>query len=252
MADYQKVEINERSEEENITLEQQAQMQAEAAEQQPEGERPQWLDEKFESPEDLAKAYQELQAKQSKGESEETEEEEEEGEEVEEERSESNDTIAAASLEWHETGELSEDTYESLQNAGISREMVDSYIAGQTAMADNETNAVKNEVGGADSYAAMLEWAGDNLEPDEIEAYNSMVESGNLSQAKVAAKGLYAQYVSAGGKPPKLSQGNTSGSAIKPFSSTAQITQAMSDPRYKSDPAFRQSVQDRIEISNVI
>ena len=71
MADYQKVEINERSEEENISLEQQAQMQAEAAEQQPEGDRPQWLDEKFESPEDLAKAYQELQAKQSKGEGEE-------------------------------------------------------------------------------------------------------------------------------------------------------------------------------------
>lgn len=251
MADYQKVEINERSEEENISLEQQAQMQAEAAEQQPEGDRPQWLDEKFESPEDLAKAYQELQAKQSKGEGEETEEEE--GEEVEEvEEDASNDTIAAASLEWHETGELSDDTYDSLQNAGISREMVDSYIAGQTAMADSETNAVKNEVGGADSYAAMLEWAGENLEADEIEAYNSMVESGNISQAKVAAKGLYAQYVSAGGKPPKLSQGDTSGSALKPFSSTVQITQAMSDPRYKSDPAFRQSVQDRIEISNVI
>ena len=250
MAEYQKVEINERSEEENISLEQQAQMQAEAAEQQPEGDRPQWLDEKFESPEDLAKAYQELQTKQSQGEGE--EEAEEEAEEVEEEKGESNETIAAASLEWHETGELSEDTYDSLKNAGIPREMVDSYIAGQTAMVDSEADAVKNEVGGADAYSAMLDWAGDNFSPDEIEAYNSMVESGNLTQAKVAAKGLYAQYVSAGGKPPQLSQGTTSGSAVKPFSSTVQITQAMSDPRYKSDPAFRQSVQDRIEISNVI
>ena len=119
-------------------------------------------------------------------------------------------------------------------------------------MADSEANTVKNEVGGSEAYTAMLEWAGDNLAPDEIEAYNSMVESGNLSQAKVAAKGLYAQYVSAGGKPPQLSQGTTSGSAVKPFSSTAQITQAMSDPRYASDPAFRQSVQDRIEISSVL
>ena len=67
------VVINEPTEEENISLEKQAEMQEEAKQQKASQqtpkevpsteERPEWLDEKFKSPEDLAKAYNELQSK---------------------------------------------------------------------------------------------------------------------------------------------------------------------------------------------
>ena len=61
MAEANRVVINEPTENEEITLEQQAEMQEEAVatseEQTPTEERPEWLDEKFNSPEDLAKAY---------------------------------------------------------------------------------------------------------------------------------------------------------------------------------------------------
>ena len=69
MAEANRVVINEPTENEEITLEQQAEMQEEAVatseEQTPTEERPEWLDEKFNSPEDLAKAYTELQKKLS-------------------------------------------------------------------------------------------------------------------------------------------------------------------------------------------
>ena len=84
MANYNSTQVNETSEEENISLEKQAAMQEEAAQQRNQTiesntdetpaeepqeevteERPEWLDEKFNSPEDLAKAYNELQKKQS-------------------------------------------------------------------------------------------------------------------------------------------------------------------------------------------
>ena len=78
----ERVVIQEHSEEENISLEKQAQMQEEAANargqsiqsesekveetQTPiESERPEWLPEKFESAEDMAQAYAELEKKQS-------------------------------------------------------------------------------------------------------------------------------------------------------------------------------------------
>ena len=81
MADVDRVVINEPTETENITLEQEAALKDiavnETEEQQGEAqERPEWLEEKFESPEDLAKAYTELQKKLSTGNKEEPGEEE--------------------------------------------------------------------------------------------------------------------------------------------------------------------------------
>ena len=36
------------------------------------------------------------------------------------------------------------------------------------------------------------------------------------------------------------------------FQSRAQVVEAMSDPRYKKDPAYRQQVYNRLQNSNVI
>lgn len=246
MAEYESVAINEPTESENITLEEQASMMDA---EQSQGDRPEWLDEKFETPEDLAKAYQELQAKQSRGEEDIEEEQVDSEDEI---SSEASEIITNATDEYTESGTLSDETFKALEDAGIPRAYVESYIAGQQALVSNEADQVKAEIGGAETYNQMLEWAGNNLSDVEIEAYNSMVESGNINQAKVAAKGLYAQFVSANGKAPTLTQGRTSGSSVAPFTSTAQITQAMSDPKYATDPAFRKSVEDRIRISNVI
>ena len=60
MADYQKVEINEKAPSEIEPDQQQA---TEVEEPQSEQERPEWLPEKFESAEAMAKAYGELESK---------------------------------------------------------------------------------------------------------------------------------------------------------------------------------------------
>jgi hypothetical protein len=68
----------------------------------------------------------------------------------------------------------------------------------------------------------------------------------------MAVKGLYSQFISAGGNPPELSQGGTSGSSTKPYGSAAQVTEAMRDPRYSTDPAYRSNVEKRLSVSNVL
>ena len=45
------------------------------------------------------------------------------------------------------------------------------------------------------------------------------------------------------GKPPQ--------SAGDVFNSQAQVVEAMSDPRYDNDPAFRQDVMNKLERSNI-
>ena len=260
MAELNQVSINETSEEENISLEQQDAMQEEAKAQKGESAKPAWLPEKFKDAADMAKAYKELEAKLSSGkdvddESEATDdddtvEETEETEETEEEEvSPVVTSIDAASEEYEEKGELSEKTYKKLEANGLPRELVDAYIAGQEAVSTQQTNQVMDAVGGEGNYAAMAEWAEENLSKQEIAAYDEMVTNGSLEQATMAARGLFAQFRSGGGAAPTLLQGSTSGSAVKPFASAAQVTEAMKDARYKNDPAYRQTVEQRLAVT---
>jgi|11BtaG_2_1085332.scaffolds.fasta_scaffold06862_3 hypothetical protein len=265
MANYNSTQVNEPSEEENISLEKQAAMQEEAAQQRNQTiesntdetpaeepqeevteERPEWLDEKFKSPEDLAKAYNELQKKQS------SKSDKKEDKTEEAPSSKTVEVISGASQEFSEKGELSDKSFIELEKAGISRDMVEAYIRGQESIATSEALEVQNEVGGNANYSAMAEWASDNLSDSDLDGFNSIVENGSVDQAKMAVKGLYAQFISAGGNPPELAQGGTSGSSVKPYGSAAQVTEAMRDPRYSSDPAFRANVEKRLAVSNVL
>lgn len=262
MANYQSVTVTENTEEENISLEKQAAMQEEAAEQRgqtldtPEEtqeettpERPEWLDEKFESPEDLAKAYAELQKKQSSK----TEEKvEETNEETETTNKSTNTTVSKATEEFAEKGELSDKTFVELEKAGLPREFVEAYIRGQEALSTSQALDIQNEVGGNANYNAMADWAAENLSDNDVDAFNDIVESGTIEQAKMAVKGMYAQFLSGGGQAPELSQGGTSGSSVKPFNSAAQVTEAMRDPRYGTDPAYRETVEKRLAVSSVL
>lgn len=262
----ERVVINEPTEAENISLEQQAAMQEEAKEQKasqqtpkevPQEEaRPEWLDEKFKSPEDLAKAYTELQSKLGEKTNEEetqtdTESDSDDDSTVQEDGVPMASAIESATSEFTEKGELSDKTFDALEQAGIPREMVEAYIQGQEAVAVGQAAEVQQTIGGLGNYEAMAEWAGENLDDADLDAFNTIVEGGTVEQAKVAVKGLYAQFLSAGGKPPQLIQGDTVGSGLKPYTSSAQITEAMRDPRYKNDPAFRENVEKRLAVSDV-
>ena len=204
-------------------------------------DRPEWLPEKFNSAEDMAKAYSELEKKigqpQEKNDNSET-------------VGEGQETIQNASVEFFEKGELSEDTYEALAKAGLSRELVDSYVAGQSALIQNEQDAIRNVAG--NDYDKMSEWAGKNLSDDEMKAYNDAVTSGTIDQAKFAVSGLYARYKAENGNQPTLTMGNTAGSGSMPFSDMQDVRRAMSDPRYKAgDKAYHAEVDRRLAVSNL-
>jgi len=263
MANYQSVTVSENSNEENISLEKQAAMQEEVANQRGQtleadpsegkqeveetSERPEWLDEKFESPEDLANAYKELQSKQSKK----KDSNEEQKQNTEEDTPQLNNAITEATAEFTEIGQLSDETFLGLEKAGIPREMVEAYIQGQEAVSTASATEIKDSIGGSGNYEAMAEWAGENLADGDLDAFNDIVERGTVEQARVAVKGMYAQFLGAGGKAPNLVQGATSGAAgAKAFGSAASMVEAMQDPRYKNDPAYREQIEKRIAVSN--
>jgi hypothetical protein len=235
---------------------------AEQLEQTPEEARPDWLPEKFQSPEAMAEAYRELEQKLSRGE--ETEDQDEEAQEEQEWDTEASpdqveDYLDQAGLnydafvqEFMANGGFSDDAYEALQQAGIPQDIVDQYIEGQQAIADDIKGQAYSTVGGEREYSRMIDWATNNLSQGQIDAFNASLETGDVDQAMFAIQGLAAQYRSDVGTNPNLMSGGTTGTSAGSYQSVAEVTRDMADPRYDSDPAFRQMVALKLQNSNVI
>ena len=218
-------------------------------------EKPSWLPEKFESGEDLAKAYGELEKAYS---SKEPNQEKDSLMQLREgaEQKEQADKASAISLdkfynEFAEKGNLSEKSYSELQAQGIGKELVDNYIAGQQSIADNQLSPIYEAGGGKDGYADLTKWATDNLSEKEVSTFNKQVERGTIEEAILATQGLKARMENVEGKSPRLVRGGIAqGSSA--YQSTAEVIAAINDPRYENDTAYRASVEDKIKRSNAI
>jgi len=161
--------------------------------------------------------------------------------------------IAALTQEYSANGQLSEDSYKQLEAGGVTRAIADDYIAGQKALGQQIGNTVKSEVGGEAEYGNMVDWAKANYSQDQIRAYDTAVNSGNVEMAKMAAKGLHADYQNDTGQEGKVYGGKTPNPAghADVFRSNAEVTAAMKDPRYEHDPAFRQDVLNKLDNSDI-
>ena len=165
MAELHRVEINEKVESE---------VAPEDKPETPEVNRPEWLPEKFKSAEDMAQAYSELEKKMGAGanvdddagEEDNNEEGEKSNEEEQQndtpESSNTNEVIVDASKEFFENdGQLSEETYKKLEEAGLPKDLVDSYAEGQKALLQSEEAQIQGEAKG--QWDEMADWANDNL-----------------------------------------------------------------------------------------
>ena len=155
-------------------------------------------------------------------------------------------------LEFEEKGELSEETFAELEKAGLPKEYVESYIAGQQALVERNALDLYNSIGGEEEYDGMIQWAGESLSEGEVETFNELVVNGTPEQQRLAIKGLHAQYRGDTGSGPALKQGTTSGNSVKPFSSTKELQRAMSDRRYAEVPSYREEVERRLSVSNIL
>jgi hypothetical protein len=204
--------------------------QEQAPQEQPEvqSERPEWLPEKFQSPEDLAKAYGELESKLS-----------DDGQP---------NALEAFSKEYEENGQLGDASYDKLEKMGISRDMVDLYISGLQSAQDQESKAVYDIVGGQEQFEKMAAWVGTNLAEGEVNTLNEMLVQGGES-AKMAAQLIKTRYDQVNGREASLIQGNVSSTSQSTFQSYHELMQAMGDPRYQTDPVYQKQVADRLASS---
>ena len=209
---------------------------AEAAIQPPATEevqdRPDWLPEKFNTPEDMAKAYSELEQQFHSSREEANEAALENKDAAIDELEAHGIDYSAMSQDFWEKGGLSDEQYDQLEDAGIPSDVVDSFIDGQMALVDQTRQQAYNLVGGEESYKS--------------------VDTGNTQDAVFAIQCLHSRYRSGVGVEPNLVKGEVGDTTVGNFQSLAEITAAMSDPRYEKDPAYRSQVAEKLRKSSVL
>ena len=227
---------------------------------------------KFKSVEDLAASYKELEGKLG---STDTSEEEGQGEEVTEENESETDyhqiygdglaeVLDEVGIDpeditnrFIENGNISDDDYTKLAEGGFSRQVIDTYLDGVRSqgnveeIAKGEISGIKQIAGGEQGYEQMKSWANENLSQDEIVAFDDLTATASAPAIRLAVQGLYSQYSNAMGIEPDLVSGRPSSNGLAPYRSAAEVTAAMSDPRYGKDVEYTQNVYKRYEGSNV-
>lgn len=217
---------------------------------------------KFDSPEQLEKAYMELQSKMGSKEIPTSEETEEQPEAKSEEQEEEFDSSFLDELYEQAQGEPTEELIEKLQKMDTA-DLADMYVQYRQQVESNQqqqqgqdfteeqADALYGIVGGREQYGQLTAWASQNLSQDEAEMFDAVMERGDPNAAYWAIRGLALQYADSNGYEGKRVSGKAPASTDNSFRSQAELVQAMSDPRYENDDAYRRDVMAKLENSNL-
>ena len=218
---------------------------------------------KFKSAEDLEKAYLELQKKlgQKEDESDPSDEDSAPDDSAPEEEpspvAKRVDFLKEASDEYYSNdNELKPETIQKLKEMP-SEELIEAYlelqknnpVAKAQPLSDDAAKTIVDSVGGQEAYNDTLAWAADNLKPEEVAAYDNVVNSGNKDAIFFAVQALNQRYKDSVGFEGQQISGRAPKSTVKGFRSNAELANAISDPRYRNDPAYRYDIEQKLAAS---
>lgn len=121
----------------------------------------------------------------------------------------------------------------------------------QEVLTEAQAKELFKMVGGEKAYQSMISWAGQNLSKEEISMYDAVMGRGDPNAIFFAVQALNNKYSEAVGNDGQLLTGRTASPEGNVFRSQSELVEAMSDPRYDKDPAYRRDVMKRLENSDL-
>ena len=157
-------------------------------------------------------------------------------------------------------GTLSDEMYDKLGKAGLSRRMVEAYLKGLRdelgypqdtgpVLSESEVDEVKSIAGGSEGYDALMDWAGENLSKEDAKNYDNVLATANKTAIKFAVKALMGQYEDSQGRDSRIVTGKES--STENYRSMAEVVRDMNKPEYQTDEAFRDDVLRKLSASNL-
>ena len=212
---------------------------------------------KYKNAEELEKGYLELQEKLGSQEEETAEEETEKGE------SEYEDLGILDELWEYESNneEIHEEALAELQKMDPV-DVAEMHLAYRKQVEENggtedqdfsaeQITQLQGVVGGKENYTKLVDWAQGALSEQETNMFDAVMQRGDPISAFFAVKSLAYAYQDAVGYDGNTVQGKPPTQSRDQFRSQAEVVEAMSDPRYDKDPAYRRDIQSKLERSNI-
>ena len=148
--------------------------------------------------------------------------------------------------EFIETGKISDSTRKQLAEVGITGELVDNFIEGQMTKAEQEKNEIAECIGGRANFDNVIKWASENLSEAEIKSINGITDK---SVIQIILKDLKNRMEEKDGITPNYTQGEGGKPAKDIYRSQAEMFEAISNPKYRVDEAYRADVQRKVTAS---
>ena len=214
---------------------------------------------KYKDPAELETAYKELEKKlgeKSDGDSEEVESENETEEEA------PND-VEENFLDqlWDEgtNDKLSKETFEKLSKMNpveVAKMAMQQRAKAQQApqareFTENDVQQIHGLVGGTDNYNNMISWASENVPEQEVDLFDAVMDQGDRLAAYFAVQTMALKYQDQVGREGQMVRGKAPKASGDVFNSQPELIQAMEDPRYNDDPAYRDAIMQKLERSNI-
>jgi len=168
----------------------------------------------------------------------------------------------------YEAGQDVEPFMAKLESVGIPRSVVERYLGSASEgdaveLSADETAELKGLVGGEEQFQQLSAWVKDNVPKDEIDEYNAVVSSGNKDAIRWALRAMQARAAQGSAperptlKEPELVGNGRAPSSGKTFESKAQVLEAMNKLNakgqrlYDVDEAYRSQVIRMLDASDV-
>lgn len=231
---------------------------------------------KFKSPQDLAKAYAELQRKMGQQSAAEPQPEPVAEPEAAESPGYSVDQaseiygkeavgalaekgVNLAELMWNaDQGADISEHYDTLaETFQVPRQVVENYVSktqsapsvGEAGLSEADATELLQSVGGQENFDQLSGWAKSNLPAEELASYNAVVDSGNKEAISWALKAMQARQVAPDAVvEPELYGGGAPTDTVVRFESQQQVLDAMNKRNdrgqrlYDVDEAYRNKV----------
>ena len=210
---------------------------------------------KYKDAQELEKAYIELQGKLGEGKEEETTD----TEASTEEESETDESAPSDILErlWDQakSENFQEDTIKELaeMDPGKLAQMHLEYRANNMTqtISEEQVGQLKDIAGGEKEYQSMMGWAQNTLNENEINMYDAVMDKGDPLACFFAVQAMKYRYDDASGTEGRMLTGKAPNNSGNQFKSQAQVIEAMNDPKYENDPAYRREIMEKLSRSDI-
>lgn len=164
---------------------------------------------------------------------------------------------AQIEAEYEANSSLSEASLKALEDAGFKRGFVKSFLQGQESMANAYVGQIVEYAGGKATFDKLVAHLTTNS-PETVEVLDDAIQRQDLKAIKATINLAKASHKAKFGASPArnvaakapATPARAAAPKVEGFTSQDAMVAAMSDPRYGRDPAYRQSVIQKVAASN--